>query len=104
MSDESNPKRSLVNITLDEAVKVLELGGGLHLNMNYQLRTKTNPFEEKFVQLFYVLDNKEHIAANFSDTKNAVSLFDGNSYYRTHYRIVKYLEDRGFDLVSADKH
>ncbi|MBD3310852.1 hypothetical protein GF351_06560 [Candidatus Woesearchaeota archaeon] len=104
MSNESNPKRSLVDITLDEAVRVLELGEGLHQNMNYQLRTKTNPLDEKFAQLYYVWDNEEHISANFSDTKNAVSLCDGNSYYRTHYRIVKYLEERGFNLASADKH
>ncbi len=103
MDNQSNPQRKLIDITLDEAVRVLELGEGLHQNMNYRLRTKTNPFGEKFAQLFYVWDHQEHITANFSDTKNAVRLCDGNLYYRTHYQIVKYLEERGFDLVSADR-
>ncbi|MBI2045118.1 hypothetical protein HYT23_03605 [Candidatus Pacearchaeota archaeon] len=70
--------------------------------MNYLLRTRTNPFGEKFAQLFYVWSNQEHVAANFSDDKNAVSLCHGNSYYRKHYRIIKYLEERGFDLADAD--
>ncbi len=103
MGEKLNTKRKLVDITLDEALRVIEMGEGFHQNMNYQLRTRNNPFDERFAQLFYVWNGEDHIAANFSDTKNAVILCDGNSYYRTHYRIVKYLEERGFDLASADK-
>ena len=103
MKKKSNPRRKLVNITLDEAVRVMELGEGLHQNMNYQLRTRVNALDEKFAQLFYVWDGQEHIAANFSDTKNAVNLCHGNSYYRTQYRIIKYFEKRGFNLVAANK-
>ncbi len=102
MGDESKSKRSLVDITLDEAVRVLELGEGIHQKMRYQLRTKSDPFDKPFAQLFYILDHGEYIAVNFSDSKDAVKLCHGNLYYRTHYRIIKYLEGRGFDLVSAD--
>ena len=97
-----NSKRKLVDITLDEAIKVIELGEGLHENQEYQLRKKTNVQDIKFAQLFYVYDDKEYISANFSDTKNAVKIIHGNSYYRTHYKIIKYLESQGFDLLSAD--
>lgn len=100
MAEKTIPKRNLVDITLEEAIKVIQLGEGYSKSMNYQLRRKTNPFGEKFAQLYYVYDNEESIAANFSDTKDAVKLCDGNEYYRTYYRIIKFLEERGFDLES----
>ena len=105
MGKNPNKKRKLVNITLEEAVKVIQLGEGFYESANYQLRTKTNEFDEKFAQLFYVSPStgRENIAANFSDSENAVKLCLGNEYYRIFYRIIKYLEKRGFDLASADR-
>ena len=103
MAEKQEGKRKLVDITLEEAVRVLELGEGLHKDTNYQLRTRTNTFDETFAQLFYVFGEEEHITANFSDLEDAVILVDGNSFYRTCYKIIKYLEERGFDLSSADR-
>ena len=103
MEEKQNHKKKLVDITLEEAVMVIHLGEGFCESESYQLRIKTNPFDEKFAQLFYVRNNIEHVAANFSDTKDAVMLADGDSCYRTFYRIIRYLEGRGFDLVSADR-
>lgn len=103
----SNIKRKLVDITLEEAVEVMKLGEGFDEGVNYQLRKGINPQNIQFAQLYYhwineKRINEEIIAANFSDTKDAVILCHGNKYYRTHYRIIKYLEKRGFGLESAD--
>ncbi len=94
--------RKLVDITLEEAVEVMKLGEGYHASASYQLRRKTNVQELDFAQLYYEYEGEEHISANFSDSPNAVSLCHGNTYYRTMYRVVEYLESRGFDLASAD--
>ncbi len=102
MGRESNPGRKLVDITLDEAVQVIRLGEGHSENIRYKLRRKENPFRENFTQLFYKDSKGEVIAANFFDGKDAVTLCQGNSYYRTFYGIVKYLEKQGFDLESAN--
>jgi hypothetical protein len=96
-------KRKLVDITLEEATEVLRLGEGFYAGNNYQIRKRNDIWGEPFAQLFFDYDNQEHIAANFGDHKNAVSIFIGNTYYRTMYRIVKYLEKQGFDLESANK-
>ena len=109
MPEKDRSKRSLVDITLAEAVEVLRLGEGFYEGNNYQLRIKPlNHFfdkDRKFAQLYFVTaqSHEEVICVNFSDDKNAVHLCQGNEYYRTHYRIVKYLEGRGFDLETADK-
>tara|TARA_Y100000310_G_C20656646_1_gene802304 strand:+ start:629 stop:937 length:309 start_codon:yes stop_codon:yes gene_type:complete len=96
--------RKLVDITLEEAVEVMVLGEGFQEGAEYQLRVRTSAVGgKKFAQLFYVWDEDESIAANFSDNKDAVSLCQGNKYYRTHYRIIKFLEGRGFDLATADQ-
>jgi hypothetical protein len=100
-------KRSLVDITLEEAVEVLKLGEGFYEGIPYQLRINPlNRFpdkDRKFAQLYHVYKQEETIDVNFSDTKNAVHLCRGNEYYRTHYRIVKYLEKQGFDLEAANE-
>jgi len=116
MGKKSKIKRSLVDITLSEAIQVMKLGEGYDEDMHYRLRKKENCQGLKFAQLYYVpdhkgtfcrlgpmCDHKETIAANFSDSKDAVTLWRGNEYYRTFYRITKYLEERGFDLESANK-
>lgn len=102
MGKKSKSNRSLVDITLEEAMRVMDLGEGFRENTIYKLRTKIDTFGEPFAQLYFIEDNHEKIAANFSDDKNAVSLCQGNTYYRTIYRVVKYLEKRGFDLKKAN--
>ncbi len=94
--------RKLVDITLEEAVEVLKLGEGFQEGVEYQLRVKTSPQEVRFAQLFYVWDEDDRIAANFSDQVDAVTLFEGNNYFRTFPRIVRYLDVRGFDLESLE--
>lgn len=100
-------KRSLVDITRDEAIEVLKLGEGFYEGNNYQLRVKPldhfTDKDRKFAQLYHVYKREEIIDVNFSDDENAVHLCQGNEYYRTHYRIIRYLEKQGFDLESADK-
>ena len=104
-------KRKLVDITLDEAIHVLKLGEGHQSGLSYKLRVKNSSHnqDKKFAQLYYISqrigENKESegISVNFSDDENAVVLCQGNKYYRTHYKIIKYLESKGFDLESANK-
>lgn len=100
-------KRSLADITRDEAIEVLKLGEGFYEGNNYQLRVKSldrfSDRDRKFAQLYHVYKGEETIDVNFSDDENAVHLCQGNEYYRTYYRIVKYLEKQGFDLEAADQ-
>jgi len=108
MGDEDKPKRKLVDITLEEAIEVMRLGERYYHypRVTYQLRRKTNTLGITFAQLFCVFEEgeqkRELIAANFSDTENAVTLCQGAQHYRTYYRIIKFLESKGFDLESAD--
>ena len=102
MSEGENPKRKLVDITLEEAAMVAQLGEGYLGDVQVLLRVKEDPLGKEFAQLYYIHDERDIIVANFFDTKDAVRLVVGNKYYRTFYRIIKYLEGRGFDLESAD--
>lgn len=102
MSERENPKRSLVDITLEEATMIAELGEGYLGDVQVQLRVKEDSLGKEFAQLYYIHDGRDIIVANFFDTKDAVRLVVGDKYYRTFYRIIKYLEERGFDLESAD--
>ena len=97
-----NALRTLLDNTLEEAVEVMKLGENYDSRRNYQLRKRRNCQDIDFAQLFYLEGKEEKIAANFSDTKNAVHLCQGNTYYRTMYSIIKYLGRRGFDLDSAE--
>ena len=102
MSKGESPKRSLVDITLEEATMVAGLGEGYLGDAEVLLRVKGDPLGKEFAQLYYIRDGRDIIVANFFDTNDAVRLVVGNKYYRTFYRIIKYLEERGFDLESAD--
>lgn len=102
MSDGENPKRNLGDITLEEATVVAQLGEGHLGKVQLLLRVKADHLGCDFAQLYHVYEERDIIVANFSDTKDAVRLVVGNRYYRTFYRIIKYLEGRGFDLESAD--
>ena len=100
--------RKLVDITLDEAIQVLKFGEGYQKGVTYLLRKKINPFDKKFAQLYYRdkrpgEEESDYISVNFSDDEDAVTLCEVNNYYRTHYRIIKYLEKQEFNLKSADK-
>ena len=102
-------KRKLLDITLEEAVEVLKLGEGYFEDTLYQLRVREGR-DKEFAQLYYEYDDRvvekkeiEVIVANFGDDENAVNLCKGNDYYRTMYRIVKFLEEQGFDLETANK-
>ncbi|MBU2612423.1 MAG: hypothetical protein KKB62_01740 [Nanoarchaeota archaeon] len=103
--------KKLVDITLEEAINVLRLGEGYQKGVHYHLRVKNSVQDKgkKFAQLFYRHkgrrddEERDYISVNFCDEENAVTLCEGNKYYRTHYRITKYLEGQGFNLKSADK-
>lgn len=99
----SAKKRTLLDITLEEAIEVIKLGGGFSPNVDYKLRKGKNPFGEPFMQLYYMVNShtsrpEETIAANFTDDENGVSLCEGNKYFRTLHRIVRYLDKRGIAL------
>lgn len=102
MSERENHKRSLVDITLEEASMVAELGEGYLGDVQVRLRVIENPWGKGLTQLYYIQKGRDIIVVNFYDTKDAVRLAVGNRCYRTFYRIIKYLEGRGFDLESAD--
>ena len=110
-TEETKPTtRSLAHdITLEEAIEVLKLGEGYEKEQTYQLRRKKNFQQVEFSQLYYVYtpygknQPEEQICVNFSDEENSVSLCRGNHYFRTHYRITKYLEQQGFNLAEFTK-
>lgn len=102
MSERENPKRSLVDITLEEATMVAQLGEGYLGKVQLLLRVQEDPGREDFAQLYYIHKESEIIVANFSDDSHGVTLCVGDSCYKIFYRIIKYLEGRGFDLESAD--
>ena len=91
-----------MDITLEEATIVANLGESYLEGHQPQLRKRPNPLGKEFAQLYYVYEGRDIIIANFSDDRDAVILCVGNKYYRTFYRIIKYLEGQGFDLESAD--
>jgi len=93
-------ERKLVDITLDEAVEVLRLAEIHEESAEYELRLKVNARLGDFAQLSYELDGDRHTAANFSDTENAVILYAGIGSFGTHHKIIRYLDERGFDLES----
>jgi len=107
MTEATKTKRKLVDITLEEAIEVLRFGEGYSERTQYSIRTKTIQ-DLTFRQLCSVdpamrgTPAGETVVANFSDSKNAIRLHQGNEYYRTHFRIIKYLEGRGFDLEAAN--
>lgn len=104
-------KRRLVDITFDEAVEIVKLAevfpgewrAGLKEELKLERRKGGFSGEYPFAQLTYNPEgHSSKVVVNFSDDKNAVSLYMGNRYYRTFYRIIRYLEQRGFDLKRAD--
>lgn len=97
--------RKLIDITMDEVIQLLKLGEGWHPNTDYKMKVVGgNSFAspERWVRVYYEWANEEKIVMNISDSKNAISICIGNTYYRTIYRIVKYLQERGFDLEAAN--
>ena len=98
-------KRKLTDITLEEAVEVIRLADKYHQGVSYEITNKKDPFGDPFVQLYYLQSDGKHlserISANFSHDKDSVSICEGNTFFRNHYKIIKYLENRGFDLASA---
>lgn len=110
-SVEANPMlpdgmcRKLIDITIEEVIQLLRLSEGWHPNTDYKMKIvegNSLASRERWVRVYYEWDNEEKIVMNISDTKNAISICSGNTYYRTIYRIVKYLQDRGFDLEAAN--
>lgn len=97
-----NESRTLDNITLGEAITVLQLGRGHHPGMKYQLKKGRNPIGTNFARLFYFSDSKEKTAAIFFDDSTGVELHEGISYFTTFYRIIQYLQKQDFNLRSAD--
>jgi hypothetical protein len=100
--------RKLVDITFEEAVEVARLGEVPIDPVWFEFRRERNKEDSSiidFSQVYHVKDGDHISIVSFSDTPNAVK-FGGNGEiisYKTMYRIIKYLERRGFDLEAADR-
>ncbi|HYD03852.1 MAG TPA: hypothetical protein VEC16_06170 [Alphaproteobacteria bacterium] len=116
-------KRSLLSITLEEAIRAVEIAGGI----NSQERSEREYFlehtgdvflddkkdiahypylkQEKFVQLCYYVGkdkySEKHIAAAFSDTHDIVVIRDGYNVDAAEKMVHSYLAGRGFNVVDA---
>jgi len=102
MIDKATSKRSLLDITLEEAIEVIKLGKGYVEGINYQLKIGKDFWNHDAAKLYYVEGKEEGLAVTFSDSKNAVRLYQGNTCYGTLHDIIKFLEERGFDLEAAN--
>lgn len=97
--------RKLIDISIEEVIQLLKFSESYHPDTQYKMKIMTDTsFIEKrqWVRVYYEYDNEEKVVMNISDTKDAIIICQGNTYYRTIYRIVKYLQDRGFDLEAAN--
>ncbi len=97
--------RKLVDITMEEIIQLLKLSEGWSSGLEYKMKIMNRSSmasPEKWVRVYYEWEGEEHVVMNISDGENAISIYKGNTYYRTVYRVVKYLERRGFDLQAAD--
>lgn len=99
-------KRKLVDITYEEAMTVSRFTRGHPSSIAsmasdwFNLRRKTDSSGIEYAQLIYFYDGDERMLVSFSDTKDAI-LFSSYESYSTFYRVIKYLESRGFDLEAA---
>lgn len=101
-------KRKLIDISMEEVIVILKLSEGWQQNTDYKMKVMYgssdafNVSPKQWIRVYYEWEDEERIVMNISDTKDAIDIISGNRYYRTIYRIVKYLQNRGFDLDGAN--
>ena len=101
-------KRKLIDISMEEVIVILKLSEGWQQNTDYKMKVMYgssdafNVSPKQWIRVYYEWEGEERIVMNISDTKDAIDIISGNKYYRTIYRIVKYLQERGFDLDGAN--
>lgn len=97
--------KPLSSISDEDAIEVIKTCEGfIDEDMEFLDRTGdciASP--KKWRQVFYVngggtKEERTVIVANFSDSKDGVSIYNGNEYWRCHIKALDYLRSKGYAL------